>query len=192
MMKKVCILKRFENTEEENKYYQNAVQMFGGIPLLIDEDNLHQLEMCQGIIITGGFHKGNLDDYLIEYAINHSLPLLGICQGMQSMALYHTNQRLEKIENHHKEEGYQHQVNLKTCRLSQILGKHEILVNTYHYEMVKDSKKFQIVGYSSDGVVEAVENSNHRFQIGVQWHPERMISYDEVSKKLFQNFIDSL
>lgn len=191
-MKKVCILKRVENTEEENEYYQNAIKNFGGTPLLIDEDHLDQLETCQGIIITGGFHKGDLDDYLIEYAIGHHLPLLGICQGMQSMALYHTNQGLVKIENHHKEEGYQHQIKLKPSRLSQILENKEFFVNTYHYEMVKDSEEFEIVGYSSDGVVEAVENPNHRFQIGVQWHPERMISYDKTSRKLFQCFIDSL
>lgn len=191
-MKKVCILKRTENTKEENKYYQNAIKSFGGEPLLIDENNLDQLESCQGILITGGFHKGKLDDYLIEYAICNNLPLLGICQGMQSMALYHTNQKLEKIENHHKKEGYQHEVKLGKSNLSRILGQSKIMVNSYHYEQVKNSKEFEIVGVSRDGVIEAIENPNHRFQIGVQWHPERMISYDDTSRRLFQRFIDSL
>lgn len=191
-MKKVCILKRIENTKEENDYYQNAIKSFDGEPLLIDENNLQQLGTCQGILITGGFHKGKLDDYLIEYAICNNLPLLGICQGMQSMALYHTNQKLEKIENHHQKEGYQHEVKLGKSNLSRILGQSKIMVNSYHYEQVKNSKEFEIVGVSRDGVIEAIENPNHRFQIGVQWHPERMLSYDEISRRLFQSFIDSL
>ena len=51
------------------------------------------------------------------------------------------------------------------------------------------SKEFEIVGKSEDGLVEALENKNHSFQIGVQWHPERMISYDSLSRKLFQRFL---
>lgn len=191
-MKKVCILKRIENTEEENEYYKNAIKNFGGVPLFIDEDNLNQLEDCQGIVLTGGFHKVNLDDYLIGYAISHNLPLLGICQGMQSMALYRTQESLEPVENHHQNEGYQHEVELKESNLSRMLGQNKIMVNSYHYEQVKSSKEFEIVGTSRDGVIEAIENPNHRFQIGVQWHPERMISYDTSSIKLFKEFINSL
>ncbi len=191
-MKKVCILKRIENTKEENDYYQNAIKSFDGEPLLIDESSLDQLESCQGILITGGFHKGKLDDYLIEYAISHNLPLLGICQGMQSMALYRTQESLEPVENHHQDGGYQHEVELKESNLSRMLGQNKIMVNSYHYEQVKSSKEFEIVGTSRDGVIEAIENPNHRFQIGVQWHPERMLSYDEISRRLFRGFIDSL
>lgn len=191
-MKKVCILKRIENTEKENEYYQDAIKSFDGEPLLIDENNLQQLGICQGIVLTGGFHKGNLDDYLIGYAISHNLSLLGICQGMQSMALYHTQESLESVENHHQKEGYQHEVKLRKSNLSRILEQSKIMVNSYHYEQVKNSKEFEIVGVSRDGVIEAIENPNHRFQIGVQWHPERMLSYDEISRRLFQSFIDSL
>lgn len=191
-MKNVCILKRTENTKEENEYYIRAIEKFGGTPILIDEDNLDELKNCLGIVITGGFSKGKLDDYLIEYALTNHLSLLGICQGMQSMGLYHTNQNLEKVENHHKKEGYQHEVKLLESNLSSILEKNTVMVNTYHYEMVNSSKEFQVVGYSSDGVIEALENPNHKFQIGVQWHPERMLSYDRDSAKLFQRFIDSL
>ena len=73
-----------------------------------------------------------------------------------------------------------------------MLGQNKIMVNSYHYEQVKSSKEFEIVGTSRDGVIEAIENPNHRFQIGVQWHPERMLSYDEISRRLFRGFIDSL
>ena len=43
---------------------------------------------------------------------------------------------------------------------------------------------------SKDGVVEVIENSNASFQVGVQWHPERMIGYDDDNMLLFKAFLD--
>ena len=48
------------------------------------------------------------------------------------------------------------------------------------------------MGISNDGLIEVVENKNHPFQIGVQWHPERMLNYDETSNIIFQKFIDNI
>ncbi len=186
----IGILKREENIKEENKYYEDAVKKFGAVPCFLTEINLEKIEKCSGIIITGGNQKGALDDILIKYALENNLPLLGICQGMQSMALYNSLDHLEKISNHHQKEGYVHKVYLEKSHLRDIVKKSCIEVNSHHYEMVKKSYLFSIVGKSSDGVIEAIENRCHTFQIGVQWHPERMISYDEVSNKLFSYFID--
>lgn len=188
-MKKVCVLKRSENTDEENRYYLTAIKKFGGIPILIDENNLDKLEECSGIVITGGFQKGILDDYLIEYALNNKLPLLGICQGMQSMAMYQSDLQLEEVSNHHQQEGYIHEVILTDSNFKKIVGKDRIKVNSYHYQTVRDSYLFPIVGRSDDGLIEVVENSHHPFQIGVQWHPERMLTYDLSSNKIFQEFM---
>jgi putative glutamine amidotransferase len=41
---------------------------------------------------------------------------------------------------------------------------------------------------TEDGIIEAYENPNHPFCIGVQWHPEFMTS--EIDNKLFQEFIN--
>ena len=53
LMKKVCILKRSENTEKENNYYINAIKKYGGNPILIDDSNINRLDECCGILITG-------------------------------------------------------------------------------------------------------------------------------------------
>lgn len=191
-MKKVCILKRSENTEKENNYYINAIKKYGGNPILIDDSNINRLDECCGILITGGYTKGSLDDYLIEYALKNNLPLLGICQGMQSMAMYQSNLRLEEIFNHHQKESYVHEVFLTDSNFKKIVGKDKIKVNSYHYQTVRGSNFFSIVGISNDGLIEVVENKNHPFQIGVQWHPERMLNYDETSNIIFQKFIDNI
>lgn len=185
----IGILDRLENLGNNNERYIEAIKRFGGTPLLIGIYNQELLSLCNGLLITGGNTKEPSDDLFIRYALDHDLPLLGICQGMQSMALYQTDNHLVPVENHHKGEGYQHEVFFKKSRLGEILGKNQIKVNTYHYQTVKESKCFTIVGRSEDGVMEALENSSHPFQIGVQWHPERMIDYDYDNRKIFEEFI---
>lgn len=187
-MKIVAVLNRMENSKEIDSYYLNAIKEFGGIPLLINESNIELLKLCGGILITGGDNKGSLDDYLIKYALDKNLPLLGICQGMQSMALYGTDNQLINVDNHYKKN---HSVILNDSRLKSIIGKDCVIVNSFHHSKVISSKIFDIVGVSQDGVVEAIENKNHPFQIGVEWHPERMID-DDTSIKIFEEFMKNI
>lgn len=186
-MKLVAVLNRMENTKEIDKYYLNAVSNNGAIPILINESNLELIKFCGGVLLTGGDEKGTLDDCLIKYALDNNLPLLGICQGMQSMALYSTNNKLVNASNHYKCE---HIINIEDSKLKNIIGKSKILVNSFHHQQVLTSKKFKIVARSDDGVVEAIENSCGVFQVGVEWHPERM--NDESSKKIFREFIKQI
>ena len=161
-MKIVAVLNRMENSKEKDKNYLNAIKMFGGVPLLINESNLDLLELCGGILITGGYNKSSLDDYLIKYALDNKLPLLGICQGMQSMAMYGSNCCLTEVENHYEKE---HCVYLEESNLKRIIGKDKIIVNSYHHMQIKSASIFDVVAYSEDKVVEAIENKNHPFQI---------------------------
>lgn len=185
-MKIVAVLDRYENAKNtEDKYYLEAIKKFGGVPILINEYNLEMLELCGGIVLTGGDNKGKLDDYLISYALKNNLPLLGICQGMQSMAMYETNNKLVDVDNHYKCE---HHVYLEESNIKKIIGNDKLFVNSFHHQQIKFSKVFKIAGKSSDGVVEVVENTLHPFQIGVQWHPERMIESNN-SQKIFKEFI---
>ena len=195
-MKKFLLLLRSENTEEENNLYIKAITEYGGEVLFAcDTDTkevlLSVLEHVEGILLPGGYTVGNWDYFLIGYAVSHHLKLLGICQGMQSMALWQSRDYLIPIGSdlHHQKEGYVHSVVLEDSRLKQILGMHSIYVNSYHYQTVKNSCCFRVVGKSYDGLIEAVENSNHIFQIGVEWHPERMLEYDSCSRKLLSYIV---
>lgn len=186
-MKLVAVLNRMENTKEMDINYLNAVSDNGAIPVLINENNLELIKLCGGILLTGGDEKGTLDDYLIKYALDNNLPLLGICQGMQSMALYNTNNKLVNVSNHYKCE---HVINIEDSKLKNIIGKSEIIVNSYHHQQVLSSKEFKVIARSYDGVIEALESSNDIFQIGVEWHPEKMNNED--SKKIFREFIGQI
>lgn len=193
---KVGILIRKENSSLENKYYVDAIKKFGGDVVFIRDDFSIDLIKCllkgvSGILLTGGDSVGPIDFYLIEYALNNRLRLLGICQGMQSMALYGSNDKLVEIGNlsHKESEGYAHCIYLKDGKLKTIFGTDKIQVNSHHIQTVKNSYYFSITGYSDDNLIEAIENGDDIFQIGVQWHPERMIDYDSYSRKIFENFI---
>ena len=186
-MKLIAVLNRMENTKEMDINYLNAVSDNGAIPILINENNLELIKFCGGILLTGGDEKGALDDYLIKYALDNNLPLLGICQGMQSMALYNTNNKLINVSNHYKCE---HIIKIEDSKLKNIIGKSEIIVNSYHHQQVLSSKEFKVTARSYDGVIEALESSNDVFQIGVEWHPERMNNED--SKKIFREFIGQI
>lgn len=194
-MKKLGILIRPENTEEENDgYFQIALQ--NGLEIILLDalepkcDFLQKCKKCNGFLLTGGNHNDWYDDMIIDYALAYQIPLLGICQGMQSMAIYKSGGDTVKIGNdsHHLAKEKRHAVILKSGRLRDIVGLDKIWVNSYHYEMAEESQVFSVTGYSEDGIVEVVENKEHPFQIGLQWHPERM-SDDEVSQKIIKRFI---
>ncbi len=195
-MKKILLLIRKENSEYANKKYIEAIEKFGGEIVIIydyysEEECLKHLQEVAGILLPGGDEVGTLDFFLIKYALDNKLKLLGICQGMQSMALYGSNDKLVEIGNltHKKDEGYIHEVYLVPSKLKSIYDSDCIMVNSHHLQTVLRSHCFFVVGKSSDGLIEAIESSGDIFQIGVQWHPERMLDYDVNSCNLFKKFI---
>lgn len=149
------------------------------------------VDMCDGIIVPGGDEIYNYDLEIIEYCYKIDKPLLGICQGMQTMS-YLFGGSIEKIGNnsHLSKENYVHKVNIEpNSKLYNIIKEYKINVNSRHKMKVMNTG-LSIVGLSDDGIVEAVEDPLKKFFIGVEWHPESMIEYDILEQKLFSYFID--
>lgn len=194
----ILLLIREESSNNNINNYIRAIELYNGNVIKI-KDNidinclLKILKNIDGILLTGGDKVGRLDYFLIKYAIDNNLKLLGICQGMQSMALYGSEDGLVEIGDlsHNKYKNYCHNVKLSNSKLKNILNKEVVEVNSYHKQKVLNSNYFKIVGMSDDGIIEAVESNNNIFQIGLQWHPEKMIDYDNNSKLIFDYFINS-
>ena len=159
-----------------------------GIPLCNDYKIL--INMCDGIIFQGGDDFEKYDLEVLKYIYDIDKPVLGICLGMQLIGVLFNGFMID-IENHKKQLNYVHEVKIKrNSKLYNIFKSDIIKVNSRHKSIVKNTK-LNIVGISNDGYIEAIEDNNKKFFIGVQWHPENMVSYDDKQNNLFKYFIKS-
>jgi putative glutamine amidotransferase len=148
--------------------------------------------MCDGIILQGGTDIYNYDLDAIKYIDKNNIPVLGICLGMQSLAVSKKGE-LDFIDNHKRGDiTIAHNVNIdKFSKLYSIIKKEKIEVNSRHKEVVKNPGKYKVVGYDDENNIEALEDPNKDFCIGVQWHPEDLFFLNKETKYLFNAFIKS-
>ncbi len=150
------------------------------------EDIKKILDLCDGVILQGGNKEFGYDYYIIDYCIQNNKPLLGICLGMQELALSSGGIVIENSNKDHSNS--HHNINIKkTSILFKIFNKSNLIVNSRHDFIVTDPGTYMVTAKSSkDNIIEAIESINGEI-IGVQWHPESIDSYDSI--KLFQYFI---
>ena len=166
-------------------------------PLTQDEKDsiIRQIKNCDGILMPGGFKTNNYDLFIMEYAIDNDIPILGICLGMQILSFYKKeeigNDKNETDINHCLPEyTYVHQVTVDTkSKLYSIVKEDKFLVNSRHNYHARPNDNFDVVAYAPDGIPEAIEMKNKKFVIGVQWHPENL--HDEQADRLFDSFLAS-
>ncbi len=158
------------------------------------------VDMCDALLMPGGYKWYEFDEVIYNYALEKNMPILGICAGMQMMCQIDNNKNgveqntivlNETVTNHHQREvKYVHKVNIEDdTKLLDIIGQKNIDVNSKHNYHVQNISNMRISAYSEDGLIEAVEYSDKDFVIGVQWHPETMLEYDDFANKLFDEFI---
>ena len=165
-------------------------------PLTEKEMDMYRemIDMCDGILLPGGSRMYSYYKFIINYAIEKDIPILGTCLGMQILAcMDNEDYCLEKnIDDNHKQSGvkYAHKIMIiNNTLLSKILDVKEIEVNSCHSYHITHLNKYIISAYSEDGLIEAIELPDKDFVVGVQWHPEKMIKYDKNNKKLISAFI---
>lgn len=166
--------------------------------LTVDEKEMIEksLSLCDGIMFPGGIKFTPYDRYLLELAIEKKIPVLGICLGMQMMSCYQEDINLSDIDtgvNHYQENDDEltHLVTInKNSKLYKIIGKEEILVNSFHKRCSSENNIYKVVAYSEDGIIEAIEYPGDYFNIGVQWHPEISYEFDNNSKLIIDAFIE--
>ncbi len=189
--------------------YVEQVRAAGGRPVLVPpvpDGGVEVLEGLDALIIAGGqdveparygerqhpaVYTSPVRDAgefpLARYALNNGIPLLGVCRGMQLMAVVcggRLHQHLPDALGHSehtrsgpKKEYNQHGVRFATgSRCRELFGP-EAVVNSYHHQGVADPGRLTPTGWCvKDDLIEAVEHPDHPFAVGVQWHPEDMAS----------------
>ncbi|WP_169567748.1 gamma-glutamyl-gamma-aminobutyrate hydrolase family protein [Sneathiella limimaris] len=126
-------------------------------------------------------------------------PVLGICGGQQLLHVILGGTLIQHIPdevdsplaheqpNPRTEAG--HDVDVKEgTLLHRIVGTTTLPVNSAHHQAAKDiSENIVVNAWASDGVIEGIEDPRYKFCLGVQWHPEYLIS--DGDRKIFDAFI---
>lgn len=194
-----------DRSPASNKYlsnmaYSRAVAAAGGLPLLLPHEPEMAdayVELCDGLILSGGddaimepfgepthpaaepMHpRRQASELALLAAIDRrrEKPVLGICLGMQLMALHHGG----KLHQHLPDvmpTAADHAENRRHPIVYRVRDSHlpvaEEQVVSYHHQGVAAAGKLRTLATAPDGLIEAVDNPDRPFYLGVQWHPER-------------------
>jgi len=200
-------------------YYQSVVEA-GGVPVIIPPvaDRhviINTLQRIDGLILSGGgdynplwageepsplLHginqeRDNAELLITRLAYNRQIPILGICRGIQTLAMALGGKVKQDISDvatvkHSQDADRSEPTHSVTIEDDSILSgiyksyssklkveSSKLLVNSFHHQAVSDSgSKFRVVATAPDGVIEAMESSEYKPILGVQWHPECMES----------------
>src|ERR1044071_2483481 len=146
--------------------------------------------------------KDETDLLVLKEAEERRLPLLAICFGMQVWNVYRGGSLIQDIHSEvpkalkHEQgaprERPSHQVKIRPeSLLESLAGEDLALVNSHHHQALEQiGEGLQASAWSSDGLVEAVEDvSEGRWALGVQWHPEIGWERDGLSANIFKAFL---
>ena len=198
--------------------YYKSVERAGGVPVIIpplsDTDVIiNTLEHLDGLILSGGADYdphyageepcpllGTINEerdlpelFITQLAYNRQLPILGICRGIQTLAMVlggHVRQDISDIQQHnHSQEEERHVATHNVfiekdstlyniyrdsgspLPLEGVRGR--LSVNSFHHQAVDETgPRFRVIARSDDGIIEAMESTEYKSILGVQWHPE--------------------
>ena len=140
-------------------------------------------------LLHGINRERDLPELLItRLAFNRQIPILGICRGIQVLATALGGKVAQDLSLLKLEEGKTlikhsqdadrnestHTVTVgRGTLLSQIYDAPKLHVNSFHHQAVSDGgPRLRVSAVAPDGVIEAVESSEYKSILGVQWHPE--------------------
>lgn len=140
--------------------------------------------------------RDELELHLLHQAVTRQIPILGICRGAQLLNVYFGGTLHQEIADFYTEQPHLHSILPKSTiliephsRLYAILRKKYTRVNSLHHQSVKTlGFNLRIVAQEPGGVVEGIEHTQMPFLLGVQWHPEFLIT-DRRQRQLFDALI---
>jgi putative glutamine amidotransferase len=198
--------------------YARAVESMGAMPvyLPLQQHEGPLVDRLDGLLVPGGgdflpersYPPGvefdatspaqlDFDARLLARALERGIPVLGVCYGMQLLAVHHggslhydiaTDLPGARAHRLPEPEGRHPLALERGTRLAEILDGEGGAVNSRHHQAVaRAGRGLRVCARAEDGVIEAVERVDGPFCIGVQWHPERM--EDGHRERLFGAFV---
>ncbi len=193
--------------------YVSSVIKAGGVPLLVPpmEDGpawRHLVNQGDALLLVGGAdidpaaygqkphpktkvtlpERQAADARLFAWADRRKLPIMGICLGIQTVAVARGATLIQDIPDEwpgaiehacdpSPKAWPRHPVRIDpNSQLARIVGGTELSVNSHHHQgLASPGRNMRAVAWSPDGIIEATEDVRaDRFVLGIQWHPERI------------------
>lgn len=205
--------------------YVDAIRMTGGVPILLTPGEQHLdriLSLVDGLVFSGGgdiepLHydgthhptiykidpeRDAFELALAKRALQHDLPILGICRGLQILSVVSGAQLLPHVPDAVGEtvvhrmsqcECTRHWVDvMPETRLAQAVGALRMEVVSWHHQAVKVVPPgWRVIAQAPDGLIEAIEHRQHAWAMALQWHPEMSAATDPLQRAIFEAFIEA-
>jgi len=181
--------------------YVQAIERAGGTPLLVPpvEDGVEEiLDALDGLLLSGGADldpesygaephpetsgtrpaRDRAELALLEGALARDLPVLAVCRGSQVLNVARGGDLVQHLpdvvggEQHREVSGVfsEHPVRVDpSSKLGAVDGP---VMSHHHQGFGRLGEGLREVAWADDGTIEAVEDPDRRFTVGVLWHPE--------------------
>ena len=141
--------------------------------------------------------RDDLEEKLLSAAIDADLPFLGICRGAQILNVNRGGTLIQHLPDVVGDNRYQLgnaqftpadvEVEANSI-LGSLVGEKVSNAALYHHQAIDElGKGLKITAKSEDGIIEAVELTDHPFGVAVQWHPEQTL--DDL--RIFEGLIEA-
>ena len=201
--------------------YYKSVQRAGGVPVIVpplaDTDAIiNTLDHVDGLLLSGGGDFNPLlageepspklgsincerdipELLMTRLAYNRQIPILGICRGIQTLAMalggkvaqdiseVKGDRTVKHSQDAHRSEPthsitvdpdstlYNIYTDAQQCSTFNV-QRSTLFVNSFHHQAVSDpGPRFRVTAKAPDGIIEAIESCEFKSIMGVQWHPE--------------------
>ncbi|HUY56698.1 MAG TPA: gamma-glutamyl-gamma-aminobutyrate hydrolase family protein [Candidatus Micrarchaeaceae archaeon] len=136
---------------------------------------------------------------LLDWALGQEIPILAICRGLQVLNVGLGGSLVQDLPRHLPQGNPEaprprnqtaHALTIDPAsRLGRIVWRDTLQVNSMHHQGIDQlAAGLSAIGWSPDGLIEAVEMEGRRFVLGVQYHPEELAPEDQSAQAIFEAF----
>lgn len=200
-----------------SRHFAQAIIKAGGVPIHLPVCNPDMAEtyvsMIDRLILSGGqdvqpsyYNESNASDSsfyfperdafefaLVQEALRQKKPIMGVCRGIQLFNTAQGGSLNLDIHGHQNDnpELLVHDIAVEKGNALHTIFGQKGAVNSLHHQSIKNlAPGLEVIARDSkDETIEAVQSKDKKTFLGVQWHPEYLLSINPKSQQVFNYFL---